>query len=140
MTLAYQRFTAVLLLIYGSLFMSGVYYRLSVFRYLASRQCTSHTALSVRVFLASKQITVLEHHPYSPDVAPMLFSVPADKANIQKKVFYEIDDIRTNTTEALKASPKNQFQNYFEGWTRRWHRCITSQVEYFEDEDSDIQQ
>jgi hypothetical protein len=31
MTLAYQRFTAVLLLIYGSLFLSGVSYRLSLF-------------------------------------------------------------------------------------------------------------
>jgi hypothetical protein len=31
MMLAYQRFTAVLLLIYGSLFLSGVYYCLSVF-------------------------------------------------------------------------------------------------------------
>jgi hypothetical protein len=31
MTLAYQRFTTVLLLIYGSLFLSGVSYCLSVF-------------------------------------------------------------------------------------------------------------
>jgi hypothetical protein len=31
MTLEYQRFTAVLLLIYGSLFLSGIYYCLSVF-------------------------------------------------------------------------------------------------------------
>jgi hypothetical protein len=31
MTLAYQHFTAVLLLIYGSLFLSGDYYCLSVF-------------------------------------------------------------------------------------------------------------
>jgi hypothetical protein len=31
MTLAYQRFTAMLLLIYGSLFLNGVYYCLSVF-------------------------------------------------------------------------------------------------------------
>jgi hypothetical protein len=31
MTLAYQHFTAVLLLIYGSLFLSGIYYCLSVF-------------------------------------------------------------------------------------------------------------
>jgi hypothetical protein len=31
MTLAYQRFTAMLLLIYGSFFLSGVYYCLSVF-------------------------------------------------------------------------------------------------------------
>ena len=31
MTLTYQRFTAVLLLIYGSLFPSGIYYCLRVF-------------------------------------------------------------------------------------------------------------
>jgi hypothetical protein len=29
----------------------------------------AHTALSVRELLASKQITVLEHSPYSPDLA-----------------------------------------------------------------------
>ena len=30
----------------------------------------AHTALSVREFLATKQITVLEHPAYSPDLAP----------------------------------------------------------------------
>jgi hypothetical protein len=30
-----------------------------------------HTALSVREFLVSKQITVLEHPPYSLDLAPV---------------------------------------------------------------------
>jgi hypothetical protein len=33
----------------------------------------AHTALSVREFLASKQITVLEHPPCSQDLAPMTF-------------------------------------------------------------------
>jgi hypothetical protein len=37
MTWAYQRFTAVLLLIYGSLFLSGSYYCLRVFWYAAAR-------------------------------------------------------------------------------------------------------
>jgi len=46
--------------------------------------------------------------------------------------FDDIDDIRNNTTAALKAIPQNQFQNCFEGWTRRWHLCIASQGEYFE--------
>ena len=32
-----------------------------------------HTALSVREFLATKQITVLEHPAYSPDIAPSDF-------------------------------------------------------------------
>ena len=33
----------------------------------------AHTALSVREFLATKQITVLEHPAYSPDLAPSDF-------------------------------------------------------------------
>jgi len=41
---------------------------------------------------------------------------------------------------ALKVIPQNQFQNCFEGWTRRWHRCIASQWEYFEGDHGGIQQ
>jgi hypothetical protein len=40
----------------------------------------------VREFLASKQITVLEHSPYSPDLTPSdSFSVPEDKGKIERK-------------------------------------------------------
>ena len=37
MTLTYRRFTAVLLLIYGSFFLSGIYYCLRMFRCAAAR-------------------------------------------------------------------------------------------------------
>jgi len=37
MTVTYQRFTAVLLLIYGSLFLSGIYYCVRVFWCTAAR-------------------------------------------------------------------------------------------------------
>jgi len=37
MTLTYQRFTTVLFLIYGSLFLSGIYYCLRVFWCVAAR-------------------------------------------------------------------------------------------------------
>jgi hypothetical protein len=71
MTLASQCFTAVLLLIYGSLFLWCL---------LLSEYVLVCTALPVREFLASKQITVLEHPPYSPDLDPNdFFYVPEDK-------------------------------------------------------------
>jgi hypothetical protein len=41
----------------------------------------------VKEFLASKQIIVMEHPPYSPDITPNDFSVPEDKGNIERKVF-----------------------------------------------------
>jgi len=54
--------------------------------------------------------------------------------------FDDNDDIRSNTMAALKAIPQKQLQNCFEGWTRRWHRCIASQGEYFEGDHGGIQQ
>jgi hypothetical protein len=41
----------------------------------------------VTEFLAIKQITVPEHTPYSPDLAPVTFSVAEDKGNIERKAF-----------------------------------------------------
>jgi hypothetical protein len=61
MTLAYQRFTAVLLLIYDSLFLSDVYYRLSVFWCAVARMSELELERRGKEFLANKQITVLEH-------------------------------------------------------------------------------
>jgi len=43
--------------------------------------------MSVRGFLATKQIIALEHPAYSPDLAPVTFSAPEDKGNIDRKAF-----------------------------------------------------
>jgi len=101
----------------------------------------AHTALSVTEFLATKQITVLEHPAYSPNLTPNdFFLFLKIKETLKGRHFDDTDDIRSNTTAALNAVPQNQFQNCFEGWTRHWHRCTTSQAEYFEGDHSGIQQ
>jgi len=84
-------------------------------------------ALSVREFLATKQITVLEHPAFSPDLTPNDFFLFLKIKEILKGKHF--DDIRSNTTATLKAIPQNQFQNCFEGWTRPWYRYVTSQGE-----------
>jgi hypothetical protein len=44
--------------------------------------------LYVKEFLASKQITVLEHPPYSPDLGHNdFFLLSEDKGNIERKAF-----------------------------------------------------
>jgi hypothetical protein len=111
--------------------------------------------MSVREFLASKQITVLEHPPYSTELAPSdIFLFPKVKEILRRRHFDDIDEIRSNTMATLKATPQNKFQNCFdlkatpqnkfqncfEGWPRHWHRCIASQGEFFEGNHSDIQQ
>jgi len=48
----------------------------------------AHTALSVREFLATKQITVLEHLAYSPDLAPSDFFLFPKIKKYWKEVFW----------------------------------------------------
>jgi len=75
---------------------------------------SAHTALSVREFLATKQITLLQHPANWPDLAPRDFCVPERKENIETMHFDDIDDSRSNTTAALKAISQNRLQNCFE--------------------------
>jgi histone-lysine N-methyltransferase SETMAR len=59
----------------------------------------------VREFLASKQITVLEHPPYSPDLAPSdLFLFPKIKEILKGRHFDDIDD--SSEGHSTKPVPK----------------------------------
>jgi len=67
----------------------------------------AHTALSVREVLATKQITVLEHPAYSPDLAHNdFFLFPKIKEILKGGHFDDTDDIRSNTKAALKVIPQ----------------------------------
>jgi hypothetical protein len=64
----------------------------------------------VREFLVSKQITVLEHPPYSPDLVPNdFFPLPKIKEIMKRRHFDDIDDIRNNRPATLKSIPQNEF-------------------------------
>jgi hypothetical protein len=55
---------------------------------------------------------VLEHPPYSLDLAPKdFFLFPKINEILKGRHFDDIDDIRSNTTAVLKAIPQNQFQS-----------------------------
>jgi hypothetical protein len=67
-------------------------------------------------FLASKQITVLEHPPNSPDLALSdFFLFPKIKGTLKGRHFDDIDDIRSNTTAALMAILHTSSQIIFKG-------------------------
>jgi hypothetical protein len=68
----------------------------------SQRTCSHGTVCDV--VLVSKQIIVLEHPPYSPDVAPNDFLLFLKIKEILKgRNFDDTDGIRINTTTALKA-------------------------------------
>ena len=65
-------------------------------------------------FLATKQITVFEHPAYSPDLAPIdFFMFLKIKEILKGRHFDDIDNIRSNTTAALKAIPQKPVPKLF---------------------------
>jgi len=68
----------------------------------------------VRGFLATKQITVLEHPAYSPDLAPSDFFLFLKIKEILKgRHFYDTDDIRSNTTAESEGHSTKPVQKLF---------------------------
>jgi hypothetical protein len=62
----------------------------------------------------------LEHPAFPPDLATNNFYLfPKVKEILKGRNFDDIDNIRINTNAALKGNPQKEFQNGFEGWTRR---------------------
>ena len=91
-----------------------------------------HTALSIREFLAKKNIPVLPHPPYSPDLTPCDFYLfPKLKSKLKGHHFGTMENIQKIVTDELNTLTKNDFQYCYDKWKKRNH-CVTSQGSYFE--------
>ena len=52
--------------------------------------------------------------------------------------FTTIEEIKTASLEELKAIPKSAYEKRFEYWTKRRHKCIVSEGDYFEGDNINI--
>ena len=94
---------------------------------------SAHTALSVKQFLVSKEITTLHRPPYSPDLAPCDFFLFSKLKEILKGTcFQRVEDIKTSMTRHLKTITKEEFSQCFKTWSKRIDKCIKANGEYFE--------
>ncbi|VVC43896.1 Transposase, type 1 [Cinara cedri] len=77
----------------------------------------AHNALSVKQYLAGKRTTVLEHAPYSPDLAPCDFflfpKIKSIKSALKGTRFESMEAVKQKTAELLKALTKEDFQHCF---------------------------
>ncbi|QQP37512.1 Mariner Mos1 transposase, partial [Caligus rogercresseyi] len=83
-----------------------------------------HTANSTNEFLAQKGIRVIDHPPYSPDLAPAdFFYFPVMKKMLEG---VEIVDKRVQKewTRVERAIPEDRFREAFRKWVERWEKCI----------------
>ena len=70
--------------------------------YLLHDNAPSHNATIVKQFLAQRKMTVLDHPPYSPDLAPAnYFLFRKVKSHLKGRLFDSISDIQKAVTSTL---------------------------------------
>lgn len=84
----------------------------------------AHSALSVKRFLAKFSIPVLDHPPYSPDLAPCDFYLfPKVKSALKGTRFESVEAVKEKAARVLKELTEKDFQHCFEQWKVRMERC-----------------
>ena len=97
----------------------------------------AHNTLSVKRYLAARGTPVLEHAPYSPDLAPCdLYLFPKIKSTLKGTRFESMEEVKRKSAELLNGLTKNYFQHCFEQWKKRMERCVERGGEYIEGEHS----
>ena len=92
----------------------------------------AHAALLPQWFLTDNYMTVVPHPPYLPDLAPSdFFLFPKLKKKLKGRRF-QTEEIQAESQAVLNTLRKNNFQECFKNWYRRWDRCQPSEGDYFE--------
>jgi hypothetical protein len=72
----------------------------------------AYNTLSVKQFLANKNITVLEHPHYLPDLTPCDFCLfPKIKSVLRGTHFVSVESVKAKTTEVLNSLTEHDLRN-----------------------------
>lgn len=84
----------------------------------------THFRSSVKRFLAKYSIPVLDHPPYSPDLAPCNFYLFSKvKSALKGTRFESVEAVKEKAARVLKELTEEDFQHYFEQWKIHMERC-----------------
>jgi len=92
----------------------------------------AHNALSVKTFLTQHKITVLEHPPCSPDLAPCDFLFPKITCALKGTRFESVDAVKAKAMELMNKLSGDDLQHCFQQWKIRIERCRERGGEYIE--------
>lgn len=94
---------------------------------------SSHTAGLTVEFLKQKQIKVIEHPPYSPDLAMCDFWLFFNlKKNLRGRRFHSEEEIDVAINAFFSSIPRNEWLEAFNLWKIRLQKCIDAGGDYFE--------
>ena len=84
-----------------------------------------HKAAGTRECLASHGFTVLDHPPYSPDLAPCDFWLfPTVKSQLSDRRFSRPKDLARAVWAILRDIPSSEYRTAMEKWISRLRTCV----------------
>jgi len=93
----------------------------------------SHNMTTVNQFLDQRKITVLDHPPYLPDLAPAdYFLFPKVKSQLKKRLFDSISDIQKAVTNTLNTTAKDNFYKGIQKLYDHTNLCVQLEGMYVE--------
>lgn len=94
---------------------------------------SAHTARATTAFLEEKNVKLVTHPPYSPDLAPNdFFLFPLVKRQLKGKKFQTPEDARRFFEAIVSDLPQSTWSGAFDNWFHRMGRCIQASGGYFE--------
>ena len=92
-----------------------------------------HVSHQTTDFLGQQDIQIIEHPPYSPDLAPAdFFLFPRMKKIMRGTIYSDDEDVMKAVRRALAQVSKEGLLAAFQEWMRRLERCVALKGEYVE--------
>ena len=92
-----------------------------------------HKARITQTYLDDNGIHLMEHRPYSPDLASCDFwPFPKVKSALAGKHFSKIQDLAQAVHAEMRAIPASEYQKCFQKWGMRIQRFREVEGSYFE--------
>lgn len=93
----------------------------------------AHRSQQTMQFLQSSGLKLLEHPPYSPDLAPCDFGFfPYVKKQLKGRRFTTEDALIGAFQKICDSIPTDKWNKIFDDWFVRIHKCINCSGKYFE--------
>lgn len=92
-----------------------------------------HVSAATRLELGLMELECIPHPPYSPDLAPMDFSVfPEIKAQLRGQRFDSLHELTQKTQRIISQFSEDWYRDIFTKWIQRYKKCIEENGDYFE--------
>ena len=94
---------------------------------------SSHTAVKTRQFLEASNLQLIDHPPYSPDLAPCDFWLfPKLSEKLAGTNFRRVQDLARRINSEMKSIPVSEYSECFVKWMTRLQKCVNLRGEYVE--------